>query len=154
MSITWKPYTIYGVILGILCLCLASCAGYNLGDLIRVKTPVGIQQSTGLPKTMPLNEAKTQYAAWFEDTKRSGNEWKTQIESGDEVAGLLSQLAMQQLDAVGPTLAGIPVLNASLPVIAGLLGVYLGKRKTDAVRQEKEDSYNKGLEIGSQIAQK
>lgn len=128
---------------------LASCAGFDLGDLVRVKTPNAIQQATGLPATTTLNEAEAEYRAWYEDTQRSGAQWKAGIERASEVRGLLGQLTLQGLDAVGPTLGGVPVLGPALPALTGLAGLFLGSGR---LRKEKEASFNKGLDRGRVIA--
>ena len=125
---------------------LASCAGLDLGDLVKVKTPNDIQRAEGLPATTTLNEAESAYAAWFDDVQRAGTEWKANIERGNEVRGLLGQLTLSALDEVGPTIAGLPVLGASVPVATGLAGLLFGAGR---LRKEKEASFNKGLERGS-----
>jgi len=121
---------------------LAGCAGFDLGDLVRVKTPHAIQQQTGLPTSVTLNEAETEYQAWYADVQRSGAQWKTNIERGNEVRALLSQISLSALDEVGPTLAGVPVLGPALPAVTGLLGLFLGAGK---LRKEKEASFNEGM---------
>jgi hypothetical protein len=135
--------TVFIVALALLSLSLVACAGFDLGDLVRVKTPNAIQQQTGLPSSTTLNEAEAEYQAWFADVKRSGSQWKTNIERGNEIRGLLNQVTLSALDGIGPTLGGIPVLGPALPAITGLLGLFLG---TGKLRKEKEASFNKGIE--------
>lgn len=125
---------------------IATTAGCDLGDVVRTRTPVGIQTEHGLPQTMTLNEAEAAYAAWLDDTKRHGAEWKASIDKANEVRGLLGQLTLQQLDTFGPTLAGVPVVGASLPALAGLAGLFVG---TSRLRREKEASFNSGLKKGA-----
>ena len=136
----------FGILVAVLTAALAACAGLDAGDLVRVKTPHAIQQQTGLPSAVTLNEAQTEYRAWYEGVQRAGSQWKARIERGNEfrgVRGLLNQLSLSALDQVGPTLAGVPVLGPALPAVTGLLGLFLG---TGRLRKEKEASYNKGLE--------
>jgi hypothetical protein len=135
--------TVLAVALVALSLSLAACAGFDLGDVVRVQTPNAIQVQTGLPSSTTLNEAEAEYQAWFADVKRSGSQWKTNIERGNEIRGLLNQVTLSALDDVGPTLAGIPVLGPALPAVTGLLGLFLG---TGKLRKEKEASFNKGME--------
>ena len=47
----------YGFGLVMMSLGLAACAGFDLGDMVKVKTPNTIQQTRGLPRTTTLNEA-------------------------------------------------------------------------------------------------
>ena len=139
--------TVFTFVTVALSLSLAACAGFDLGDVVRVKTPNAIQQQTGLASTTTLNEAEAEYQAWFADVKRSGSHWKTNIERGNQIRGLLNQVTLSALDDVGPTLGGVPVLGPALPAVTGLLGLFIG---TGKLRKEKEASFNKGLERGRQ----
>ena len=126
-------------------LALGACAGFDLGDIVRVKTPNRVQQATGLPATTSLNEAEAEYRAWFEETQRVGSQWKSNIERAGEIRGVFSQLTLSTLDQVGPTVAGIPMLGPALPAMTGLVGLFLG---TGRLRKEKEASFNKGMKEG------
>lgn len=129
--------------------CLFTACGMNFGDIVHAKTPTTIQQQTGLPSSLSLNEANSEYQAWLDDTKRAGTEWKERIESADAVAGALGQLTMSGLDQIGPTLGGVPVLGPMLPGLTGLIGLFVGRSK---LNKEKEASFNKGLEKGAEAA--
>lgn len=126
-------------------LALGACAGFDLGDLVRVKTPSRVQQSTGLAATTTLNEAEAEYRAWFEETQRVGAQWKSNIERAGEIRGIFSQLTLSTLDQIGPTVAGVPMLGPALPAMTGLVGLFLGSGR---LRKEKEASFNKGLKEG------
>lgn len=138
----------YGFALVMISLGLAACAGFDLGDIVKVKTPNAIQQTTGLPARTTLNEAEAEYRAWFENTQRTGALWKANIERANEVRSLLSQLTLSALDQVGPTLAGVPVVGPALPALTGLVGLFIGAAR---LRKEKEASFNKGLKEGSEL---
>lgn len=134
---------------------VAAVSGCDLGDVVRVQTPHGVQQATGLPGSMTLNEAETQYRLWYERTRVEGLEWRADIERSAEVADLLAQLTLRQLDAVGPAVAGVPVLGPALPLLAGLAGLVIrrpGDVSKDQLRKEKEASYNAGIEKGQSVA--
>lgn len=133
----------FGVVM--LSLGLGACAGFDLGDVVKVKTPSGIQQTRGLPRTTTLNEAEAEYRAWFEDTQRVGAQWKASIERGGEIRGLLGQITLSALDDFGPTLAGVPIAGPALPALTGLAGLFIGAGR---LRKEKEASFNKGLKEG------
>lgn len=128
-----------------LSLVLAACAGFDLGDVVKVKTPNTIQQTTGLASRVSLNEAEAEYRAWFENTQRTGSQWKASIERAGEIRGLLGQLTLSALDSVGPTLAGVPVVGPALPALTGIVGLFIGSGR---LRKEKEASFNKGLKEG------
>jgi hypothetical protein len=138
-------HLVFGFGLVMVSLALAACAGFDLGDVVKVKTPNEIQQTRGLPSTTSLNEAETEYRAWFDDVQRTGAQWKAGIERGGEIRGLLGQLTLTALDDVGPALAGVPIAGPALPALTGLAGLFIGAGR---LRKEKEASFNKGLEKG------
>jgi hypothetical protein len=140
-----RNQTIFVFVLILVVLGLAACAGFDLGDVVQVRTPNSVQQTTGLPARTSLNEAVVEYQAWFADVQRTGAQWKSNIERAEEVRGLLSQLTLSALDGLGPTLAGLPVFGPILPAATGLIGLFLGVGR---LRKEKEASFNKGLEEG------
>ena len=147
-SLSTRHY-VYIVGLLLMALVLTSCAGFDLGDLVKVKTPNTIQQTTGLPSTLSLNEAEVEYQNWFNQTQTTGAQWKGNIEKAGELRGLFSQLTLSALDTVGPTVAGLPVLGPALPALTGIVGLFIGSGR---LRKEKEASFNKGLEKGSALA--
>jgi len=135
----------YAFGLVMLTLALAACAGFDLGDVVKVRTPNAIQQTTGLSARVSLNEAEAEYRAWFESVQRTGAQWKASIERAGEIRGLLGQLTLSALDEVGPTLAGVPVVGPALPALTGIVGLFIGSGR---LRKEKEASFNKGLKEG------
>jgi len=139
-------YIAHGFGLVMVTLGLAACAGFDLGDVVKVKTPNEIQQTRGLPSTTSLNEAETEYRAWFDDVQRTGAQWKASIDRGGEIRGLLGQLTLTALDDIGPSLAGVPIAGPALPALTGLAGLFIGAGR---LRKEKEASFNKGLEKGA-----
>ena len=138
-------YLVFGFGLVMVSLALAACAGFDLGDVVKVKTPNEIQQTRGLPGTTSLNEAEAEYRAWFDDVQRSGSQWRAAIDRGDEIRGLLGQVTLGALDEFGPTLAGIPVVGPAIPAMTGIVGLFVGAGR---LRKEKESSYNAGIEVG------
>ncbi len=121
-SLSTRHYVYIGALI-LLALVLASCAGLDLGDIVKVKTPNTIQQTTGLPSTLSLNEAEVEYQNWFNLTQTTGAQWKGNIEKAGEIRGLLGQLTLSALDTVGPTVAGLPVLGPALPALTGIVGL-------------------------------
>jgi len=139
-------HLVFGFGLVMFTLGLTACAGFDLGDVVKVKTPNEIQQTRGLPSTTSLNEAETEYRAWFDDVQRTGAQWKASIDRGGEIRGLLGQLTLTALDDIGPSLAGVPIAGPALPALTGLAGLFIGAGR---LRKEKEASFNKGLEKGA-----
>ena len=140
-----NKHVAYGFVLVMLSLVLVACAGFDLGDMVKVKTPNDVQKTQGLPRTVSLNEAEHEYQAWFEDVQRTGAQWRGSIERGGEIRGMLSQLSLSALNDIGPTLAGVPVVGPALPALTGMAGLFFGVGR---LRREKEASFNKGMEKG------
>ncbi|HRQ11391.1 MAG TPA: hypothetical protein PLG36_10240 [Trueperaceae bacterium] len=143
-------HVVYLVGLLLMALVFASCAGVDLGDIVKVKTPNAIQQTTGLRSTLSLNEAEVEYQNWFNQVQTTGSQWKSNIQRAGEVRGLLGQLTLSALDTVGPTVAGLPVLGPALPALTGIVGLFIGSGR---LRKEKEASFNKGLETGRDMSE-
>lgn len=128
---------------------LAACAGFNLGDIIKVKTPIAIQQADGVPASLTLNESEAEYRLWMDKTKAAGLEWKNRIASGNEIRNLLGQLAMTGLNDVGPTIGGLPILGPAIPLFTTGLGLFIGR---SGLSKHKEESFNAGLKKGAAAA--
>lgn len=130
-------------------LALAACAGFDFGDVVKVPTPAEIQQTTGAPSRLSLNEADAAYRAWLDDTQRAGVAWRNSIERGNEIRSMLGQLTMGALADVGPSVAGVPILS-SVSLIAPALGAWFfgrrsGSADTERLYTEKIESYNTAL---------
>ena len=138
----------FAAALAAVALTIAACAGLDLGDLVRVKTPHHIQQQTGLPATTTLNDAQSHYRDWHDDVRRAGAEWKASIERSNEIRALLGQLSLSALDQAGPTIAGLPIAGPALPALTGILGLVLGAAR---LRKEKEASFNKGMHEATRL---
>lgn len=128
---------------------LMACAGMDFGDIVQVETPVELQRDKGYPKRMSLNDSRELYQADLEDHARNMATWKGNIESGDQFAGILTQLTLQQINDAGPAIAGVPVLGPAMPIVTGLAAWWLQGIRT---QREKRDSYNKGLKVGANTA--
>jgi hypothetical protein len=129
--------------------------GCDMGDVVRARTPVGIQQSDGLPASMTLNESRHEFERWLDDTRRNGAAWRGNIEQADAVRDVLAQVLMQGLDDIGPTVAGVPVLAAGFPLLTGLAGLFVrrpgDKKATDAER-ERDAAWDEAFEAGKRAA--
>lgn len=139
----------FGVGLAFVGLILAACAAVDLGDIIKARTPAVVQQQTGVPRTLSLNDAEAEYRAWVEQTRLAAAQWRASIERSNEVRSMLAQITLGALDDVGPAIAGVPVLGPALPALTGLAGLFLGGSR---LRKEKEASFNKGLKEGRVVA--
>ncbi|MEM8737240.1 MAG: hypothetical protein AAGG38_02015 [Planctomycetota bacterium] len=150
-----SKHIIYVTALALLASVIAACSGLDFGDVISVKTPQDVVETTGLPTKLSLNEAETEYQNYVEDFQRGAAQWKGNIEKQNQVRGVVNQFTLGVLDSVGPAIAGVPVLAPFVPLLTGLGGLVLkrpGDVSKDDLRKQKEDSYNAGLEVGKQLA--
>lgn len=133
------PVTMIAIAMG---LGVAAIQGCQLSDLIKVKTPVPVQQSDGLPAKLPLSQARGEYDGWRNEVQRTDAEWRESIEGGAEIVGLLEGFGMTALEQYSP-LAG----PAALPLTL-LGGYFFGNRgKTKG----KEASFVKGQKVAAEV---
>lgn len=149
-----SKYLIYVFAFLLAGIAIASVSGCDLYDVVQAKTPPGVQKTEGLPGKLSINDSRSEYEKWLNATQTDAATWRSNIESAEEIAGLFSNLTLSALDEAGPMIAGIPMGGALLPVIAGLVGVFL-KRPGDVtqaqLRAEKEASFNSGLKKAAAI---
>lgn len=141
------------IIVGAIALASAAAAlsGCDLGDVLQVKTPSGIQQDTGLPRTLSLNEAEQEYRLELERQKTHMLAWRDNIEGTNAVRGIISQLALDQLNELGPVVGGVPVVGplllGALP-IAGLFVRRPGDKSRAEVADLQRSEHDKGWDEG------
>lgn len=134
---------------------IAVVGGCDIGDVVKVDTPVIVQQNHGHPAKMSLNESIDAYDAWTAEVKLEGQQWRRQIEEGEEVAAFIGNITLQAVNDLGPTVAGIPVYGGILSAGLGIVGLFVrrpGDVSAKAVTKEKEASFNKGQQIAAGIA--
>jgi hypothetical protein len=121
------------------------CSGIDIGDYVKVDTPVDIQQSYGLPARLTLNRSEVAYESWFNVTAINGTAWKSNIESGRETAQLFRSLSLQAASELLGTEA-----VAAIPGLTLLIGLFMRKPGDvsggDASEREKA-SFNKGQKV-------
>jgi hypothetical protein len=118
------------------------CAGYDLGDLIHVKTPPAARQAFALPSNMSLNEAQ----AALDQSIAATQSLAESIEGAEVWRGIASGLAMQGISEVATPLGSVGVLLTTL-----LAGVFI-RKPGDVAAKDKESAYNKGVETGKRLA--
>ena len=156
-SINWATTLL--VFLGVLGL-MTACAGLDSGDFIRVQMPKEVQKGLGVPPSVTLNES---YRV-AEDWETGGRRLAEEMAEGEESRQLFNSIL-----EFGGSIA-IPYIEANVPFGAGgaalatlILGQWFGNRsgykrgQSDAEKktgQEKIDSFNKGMKVAGQIADK
>lgn len=129
---------------------LAAC---DLDDVIRVKVPEGVAKSIEVEESITLAESDVAWDEWLAWVERQSSRFATEIDRGNEIAGVLRSLTetgIQIGQGAAATLPGGAFLTSGMALLGGL---FL-RRPGDAKREqrEKEASYNAGLEKGQMIA--
>jgi hypothetical protein len=143
---TLKKYLPYLFVLALLVGAFVALQGCSVDRLIRVKTPIAVQETYRLPETLPLDDAQDEYRRSLREAEAMFPAWQENIEEAQAWKAYLSGLTLQGVDAfVGYT--GLGYLGLPL---AGLAGLLFGQGR---LRKNKEKSYNAGIELGKRMAQ-
>lgn len=129
----------------------ATVSGCNLGDIIRTKTPVSIQKSERLPKSLTLNESQLERDRYIDDVQRNIAAWNENIEKGLTLQSLIGDIALTELSPERLALLGLPVGGPAALLLTYGLGVFTkrpGDKTQKEVAKEKEASFNAGLSKG------
>lgn len=129
----------------------ATVSGCNLGDIIRTKTPVSIQKSERLPKSLTLNESQLERDRYIDDVQRNIAAWNENIEKGLTLQSLIGDIALTELSPDRLALLGLPVGGPAALLLTYGLGVFTkrpGDKTQKEVAKEKEASFNAGLSKG------
>lgn len=127
----------------------------DLRDHITVPPTPGLpaEIAAGTDESLTINEAKREVEVVVQDTARWVS-WREQdIAKREQLVAFIEGFASAGFDALAGELGA--VVGPFAPLVT-LLGGYFIKRKgdktPDELRQEKEDSYNAGLEAGRLLA--
>jgi hypothetical protein len=130
--------------------CFAFISGCNLGDLVTVKVPSGVQRVTNTSATIPLNEAEYAFESWAHFVESNTSQFQNNIERSNLIWGSISSAVNIGVDSAQGPLSALPggaMLISGLTLLTGLLLDKPGSAKKLA--QEKERSYNAGIKAGS-----
>ncbi|MEL6396592.1 MAG: hypothetical protein AAFQ71_11410 [Planctomycetota bacterium] len=147
MDATKTAVVVFASIMG--AVTIGSLSGCDLGDVIKVKTPSGIARTEGIARNLTLNEAQHEYELVHAAKMANLEEWRGRIDRGAELQGMLSQLALDGLNTLGPSVAGVPVVGPALVGALPIASFFFGQGR---LRKQKEASYNAGLTEGGQQA--
>lgn len=129
-------------ILALAAISIVGCAGLRVEDFVRVTVPVDAQQH-GLPAKMTLAEARQAQVSLVSAAKQLNVE----IHEAETAVAFFSGLSGAGIEAA-TGLPGAGVIVPALTFLAGWLGL---RRPWDASTKEKQDAYNKGIEVGSAL---
>jgi hypothetical protein len=134
-------------------LLVSAIAACDIDDVIRVKVPEGVAKSIEVEESITLAESDVAWDEWLAWVERQSSRFATEIDRGNEIAGVLRSLTetgIQIGQEAAATLPGGALLTSGMALLGGL---FL-RRPGDAKREqrEKEASYNAGLEKGQMIA--
>ena len=125
--------------------------GCDLRSAITVDTPPGVQKALGI-EDATLATAPQVVADWNAYIESNSQQLGSSISAAESRYVALRSVADIGLQAAASGSATLPGGALILSVLTGLGGLFLNKPGTaDAVRKEKEDSYNAGLEQGKEL---
>ena len=133
-------------------LALFALNGCNLKSAIVVDVPPGVASSIGLELPAKLTQADQIAADWDSFVNRNTRMLGSAISDADDryvALKSLTDLGLQAAAAGTSTLPGGALLLSGLTLMGGLFIPKPGA--ATQLRQEKEDSYNAGLERGQEL---
>lgn len=131
---------------------LAVLQGCNLASFVKVDVPPAIIAATDSPDPVTLDNVNIVWEDWKRYVESNTNKFEYSIKNAEERYAVLQQLTDIGLRSIEGEASGIPGGTILLSGLSLLAGIFLKRPGEDArVAKEKEDSYNKGLEVGSSI---
>jgi len=129
--------------------------GCNVQSWIPFHPPVEVVQALDLPEgKMTLAEADKVWRDWQYYVSTNTEALKVAVDDSNKVYDFVASLLNTGMGLVQGAAPSFPGGALILSLIAGGGGLLLKRPGEDArVAAEKQDSYNKGIEIGKQIAE-
>jgi len=138
-NIGWKNGLI-ALVIGIVGALLPACAA----DLVKVDTPPAAVDQ-GIPARLSVNKSIAEFNAYFAHQSALAESWGQRIEAGQAKVQWVEGLAGAVINPETFTALGFnPVSGVGFGAIY-LFGLLTGSRK---LREQKEDSYNAGIDVG------
>jgi hypothetical protein len=130
-------------------------SGCSLGDLIQVEVPRDVAKAIGTPSSIKLSQSDQAWEDWTAYVEKGSRQFSDNIADANYTFGVIQAFAQTGIEAGSTAALGLGpggALIGTLLAFGG--GLMLKKPGTDTtVRKEKEDSYNKGVEIGKRLAE-
>lgn len=119
-----------------------SINGCELADIVKVQVPLELQKGLGMPSKVTLSDSDRYFQSWA----AAGERYAKNIEGGWQVVG-----AIQGLYDTGILAAqqAFPGAQLAFPLLTLVAGIFI---KGPGTSKEKQKSYNKGLEVGRNLA--
>lgn len=148
-----RPYFIVAATCLVICaLVLTTLQGCNMASLIKVDVPPAIVAAVDAPDPVTLDNVNMVWEDWKRYVESNTNKFEHSISNAEERYAVLSQLTDIGLRTIEGEVSGIPGGTILLSALSLATGIFLKRPGEDMrVAKEKEDSYNKGLEVGSSI---
>jgi len=128
--------------------------GCNLASFVQVNVPAPVKTAVGIAPSdkVTLDNADIVWEDWLAYVNSNTKKFESAIEDANERYATIRNLTDMSIGIIGQETAGIPggaILMSAISLVGGIL---LKRPGEDArVAKEKQDSYNKGLEVGSTI---
>ena len=126
----------------LICLALSGC---NLRSMVAVDPPAGVAQALGIQEAT-LEDAPQIASDWVAFVDSNNKQLGAAISNAESRYVALRSVADLGLEAAAAGSSTLPGGALLLSVLTGLGGLFINKPgAANALRQEKEDSYNAGL---------
>lgn len=128
--------------------------GCNLASLVQVKVPSEVREAVAVPadEAVTLDTVDMVWEDWIAYVNTNTRKFESALSDANERYAVIRQLTDIGVNAASQEISGLPggaVLMSMLSLVGGIL---LKRPGEDArVAKEKQESYNKGLEVGSSI---
>ena len=126
-------YSLAGLLITMLV--VAAAAGCQLEDLVRFKTPDGVQTAIAVDASVPVSKADQVWSDWERFVEVNTERLQTEITNGRERAAVLMSIVDTGIAAAsGPisTLPGGAVAVGAMSLLTGLFLKRPGDRKREA----------------------
>ena len=125
-------------------------SGCQLDQIIKVNVPRDVQAAISSDEKVPLADSPLLWEQWSSYVSMNTEALKARIGDADGQYRMVSSLTSMGLETAGAAASTLPGGAFIVAGLTGLGGLFLKRPGTDKmVQKEKEDSFNKGLEVGS-----
>lgn len=132
---------------------LATLQGCNLASLVKVEVPPAVRIAVQPPADVSLDNVDIVWEDWKVYVQSNTAKLQRGIDNANERYAVIKQVVDIGISSAGGELSGIPGGTILLSGLSLLTGLFLKRPGEDSrVAKEKEASYNKGVETGSNTA--
>ena len=152
-----KNGVVLGVVSSVIFLVLMTANGCNLQSFVKVDVPQEVKEVVDLPtgETITLDEAQAVWDDWQFYVESNSMRFQRAVKDAEDRYAVLLQITDLGMGALGEASSGIPGGALLMSGLGLLTGLFLKRPGEDSrVANEKEKSYNAGINIGVGLTKK